>query len=591
MTGTTMQAQIIDWGAGRSALMLGALYPAHRSAEGLLWLRLESGSLRAFRLPLSACNAAAMESLAGQCELDPGGKVLVFSLESATVALHRVLANALYAAPASPIASTAAWTACARWLAWSAHAGAVVDATFATDVHALPDTNSALGAALLCWSQSLDAEVLRVLSGITGDRVYASCRNYTRLMLATPTLRRNRLQALERYPNQLAHVLISPHHGYDLHGGSAHAWRLHDQTLQTAVDEGGSLLEALAQSSQVDKSVFKAPALHASWPTLALSRANLLQVLQGMPPTARPVDGDLLVQAQPLWHWIGHHDLTDIDTLRAVGAGFLRKGIEPVLARLQQWADEGTFAWADLDDFVRQVDLWDDLHCVTGPNASLPRRALLRAWVCQRGLWDLHRASQRWHEELPGLLAKRRLDALQVAQTLQTPLRQARLEVPGGLWQAELLETAEALGAEGAEMKHCVASYWSECVEEGSRIFSVRTLTCPAPALPQDTPRVTAQYRLERLESGYDYVMAQVRGYRNRPPDAPAMAASRALCDALNTPEAADLRGVLGEEIQALLHRRQAVDRQHAAGYWGAEPLLDATSLAHLEQLMNGLQQ
>ena len=228
---------------------------------------------------------------------------------------------------------------------------------------------------------------------------------------------------------------------------------------------------------------------------------------------------------------------------------------------------------------------------MTGPNASLPRRALLRAWVCQRGLWDLHRASQRWHEELPGLLAKRRLDALQVAQTLQTPLRQARLEVPGGLWQAELLETAEALGAEGAEMKHCVASYWSECVEEGSRIFSVRTLTCPAPALPQDTPRVTAQYRLERLESGYDYVMAQVRGYRNRPPDAPAMAASRALCDALNTPEAADLRGVLGEEIQALLHRRQAVDRQHAAGYWGAEPLLDATSLAHLEQLMNGLQQ
>jgi len=42
-------------------------------------------------------------------------------------------------------------------------------------------------------------------------------------VLVTPTLRRNRRQALAHYPNQLAHVLLSPHHSYDLDGGSAHA--------------------------------------------------------------------------------------------------------------------------------------------------------------------------------------------------------------------------------------------------------------------------------------------------------------------------------------------------------------------------------
>lgn len=95
-----------------------------------------------------------------------------------------------------------AWMACARWLAWSDYAGEVMEAPFAAEVFAL-----------------------------ASDQVYSNCRNNTRLMLATHTLRRNRLQALQaltHYPNQLAHVMQSPHHGYDLHGTSARAWRHHE---------------------------------------------------------------------------------------------------------------------------------------------------------------------------------------------------------------------------------------------------------------------------------------------------------------------------------------------------------------------------
>ena len=126
-------------------------------------------------------------------------------------------------------------------------------------------------------------------------------------------------------------------------------------------------------------------------------------------------------------------------------------------------------------------------------------------------------------------------------------------------------------------MQHCVATYWGECVEEGSRIFSVRALACAS--------RVTAQYQLQRVQADYVYLLVQVRGYRNRPPEPAAMAAAGLLCDALNAPDAVAMRQALGCALQTLQQRRQAVDRQQADGYWGAEPLLDATSLAHLRQL------
>ncbi len=290
------------------------------------------------------------------------------------------------------------------------------------------------------------------------------------------------------------------------------------------MDAGGSLLAVLARSCQVDKSVFKAPALRENWPTLALSRAQ-----------------------------------------------------------------QGVFSWTDLDDFVGQVQLWEDRQ--SAPHARLPpQRSVLRAWLQQRGLWDLHKAAGRWHTALPDLLTKRRIDTLQMAHTLQAPLRQLYWALPGASWQAQLLETADALRLEGEEMKHCVATYWRECVEDGSRIFSVCNVASAVAATPQHklqhTPRVTVQYRLALEQTGYVYQLVQIRGYRNRLPDASAQAASNRLAEALNAPELAEVRNAMGREVQALQYQRQDLEREHAVGYWGAEALLDDTSLAHLAQLV-----
>lgn len=93
------------------------------------------------------------------------------------------------------------------------------------------------------------------------------------------------------------------------------------------------------------------------------------------------------------------------------------------------------------------------------------------------------------------------------------------------------------------------------------------------------------QYRLALEQAGYVYQLGQIRGYRNRLPDASAQAAAHWLGEALNAPELARVRNALGHQVQALQYRRQDMERQQTFGYWGAEALLDDTSLAHLEQL------
>ncbi len=78
---TTMQAHTIQWGASGTALLLCAARPGHPNAQGLLWLRLEGGAVRAFRLPVGACHGATLNALAEQCAQDADGKVLEFAQE------------------------------------------------------------------------------------------------------------------------------------------------------------------------------------------------------------------------------------------------------------------------------------------------------------------------------------------------------------------------------------------------------------------------------------------------------------------------------------------------------------------------------
>ncbi|MBK7005747.1 MAG: hypothetical protein IPH37_11885 [Burkholderiales bacterium] len=78
-----MQAHTIQWGASGTALLLCATNPAHHNAQGLVWLQLEDGAVRAFRLPVGACHGAALNALAEQCAQDADGKVLEFALKPA----------------------------------------------------------------------------------------------------------------------------------------------------------------------------------------------------------------------------------------------------------------------------------------------------------------------------------------------------------------------------------------------------------------------------------------------------------------------------------------------------------------------------
>ena len=388
------------------------------------------------------------------------------------------------------------------------------------------------------FAEGLDQAVLGLLAGLNRHRLWDSLRNYNRLAALDPVLRERRLQALNRFPLLVAPIVLSAHRQMDVAGGKRHAWRQHDGVVIDAIDRGRDLTGALAQHYGISKGLVRAPICAQMWGNTALSHRRLLRLLDGIPAHRRPRHPAEFEPAMPLFIAINllADDAADLGRL---GSTALRAGLESVATDLEaRFAPLGP-AFADVVDFMRAAtDRARQVHrCPRG----LTTHRLALAWIETRGLRSLLAASRRWHArpwDQP--------DPDPQEQPLAAILGEHR---EGEAHGQELCEAAD-LVREGETMHHCVAQYWAECRDRGTRIF----------ALEIGTERATAEYRFALSDARFSF--AQLRGPYNAEASPLMMAFAHAILAELNalarTPARTELALWLGTGTAG----RYAVPRQ-----------------------------
>lgn len=471
-----------------------------------LWLHLEDGRVLAFYLPVGAgADDRAIAELVTAVAMDHRGTLL-------EVRLGEGIAIPLYAAPAVALP-------------------------------ALPWGDPRHGAARR-FAEGLDQEILSLLADLNRHRHWDSLRNYNRLAALDPVLRERRLQALSRFPLLAAPILLSAHRDLDFAGGKRHAWRDHDGAILDAIDQGRDLAGALARHYGISKGLVRAPICAMMWGETALAHRRLLQLLEGIPAHRRPRHPDEFAQALPIFITLNllADDHTDLGRL---GRTAFRAGLAAVCAPLQaQFAPLGP-AFADCSDFIRAAA---DRAAQIGPYPrGLTEHRFELAWIEARGLRSLLAASRRWHEPA--------WEAPVPDQNPEPDLRdQARLvtilgDYREGEAQGRELNTAAALAREGETMHHCVAQYWAQCRDRGTRIF----------ALEVGTERGTAEYRFALAE--VRFALAQVRGPCNAEASPALMVCARSILAALNALGRAPLRGELALSLRAQQPERRTARR------------------------------
>lgn len=443
-----------------------------------LWLVLGNGRVAALLLdPATAISTSLVEQLAQAAGEDEKGELLEIPLPG------RKRATCLHAAPVAPP-----------------------------------------GAGCL---DALDGDILNLLRSLNGIRVFDTVRNYNRLIVLDPERRRNRMQAIARYPAILSHVFLTPHQAYDLVGGSRHRWRMHDDELIAAVDSGRSLLPLLAERSGVSKGVFRAPAFQDNWPSLGLARPQVLHVIDGIPAHRRPTTTDELAQALPVFEWLNRQRIHSPHLLKRVGEEFFRAGIAAAMERFRR--QHGEEALADTGDFMRAMVAFlkrqgETLALPAATREDGSSNPWLAAWLLHYGLWPLLAASKRWHD---GLRQQRHWRAAD-RERLPVVLGNCRV----GDWNVVELNDARALEDEGLRMRHCVATRWPDCARGGARIFAMTR------AVAGNGERATAQFDLAVTRKGrLRYELHELRGPANAVVAADARAAARKIESLLNAPE------------------------------------------------------
>lgn len=474
----------------RSRLWLRGDWLGQPNEQVLLWLHLDDGRVLAFGLPAGAFeDDKAIDELVGQVAEDHRGTLLEVHLGDDS-------AIPLYAAPAAPLPG----------LPWGD-----------------PRHRAARDFAV-----ELDQDVLNLLAGLNRHRQWDSLRNYNRLAALAPELRERRLQAVMRFPVLAAPVLLSAHHRLNLSGGKRYAWRDHDDAVLDAIDRGRDLAGALARHYDISKGLVRAPICAVMWGNTALSHRRLLRLLDGIPAHRRPRDPAEFEQAMPLF--IAVNLLADDDTdLGRLGGTAFREGLEAVCAPLQARFEPLGPAFADCQDFIRAAaDRVEQVHPC--PRRLTPRRLQL-AWIETRGFRSLLAASRRWHGrewDQPGPDPR---DRTRVAAILGEHRE-------GEAHGRELCEAADMVH-EGETMHHCVAQYWDECRDRGTRIF----------ALVIGDERATAEYRFALSEARFS--LGQLRGPHNAEASRPMMAFARSVQDELNALERTLARAELALSLDA----------------------------------------
>jgi hypothetical protein len=474
----------------RARLWLRAAWLGQHNEDAFLWLHLRDGRVLAFRLPGDAFgDDQTIGALVAQVSDDLRGTLL-------EVPLAQGVAVPLYAAPAAPIPV----------LPWG------------------DPTQTAARA----FAEGLDQQVLTLLAGLNRHRVWDSLRNYNRVAALAPEIRERRLQALTRFPVLVAPVLLSAHQRLDLAGGKRHAWRDHSDQVIAAVEQGRDLIGALGRHYGISRGLVRSPVCATIWGGTALSHRRLLRLLDGIPAHRRPHSPDAFEPALPLL--IGINLLADdrFDLAR-LGHSAFRAGFEAVCEPLHARYPALGPALADCQDFAQAAADWaPGLHPCGRPVSA---KRLQLAWIETRGFASLLAASLRWHEHpadppppLPG-------DRTRVTAILGE-------HRDGDAWGRELC-TAAALAEEGAAMRHCVAQYWDQCRDQGTRIF----------ALGLGPRRATAEYRFGVDEARFS--LAQMRGPCNAEPGPKLAAFAGAIAAQLNALGLAPARAELALSLTA----------------------------------------
>lgn len=499
--------------AVRGRLWLTAHEVGEHDDEARLWLHLQDGRVLGFRLPAANFgNDKLIPTLVEAVRDDMRGMLLEIRNPACGYAIP------LYAAPAAPVPN----------LAWG----------------------HPRHQAARAFCSGLDQEVLALLARLDNHRFWSSARNYNRLAPLAPELRLRRMQAIDRFPVLVAPILLTAHHSAEAFGGKRHAWRNHDDAVIHAVDLGRDLAGALACRYGISRGMVRASVCGEMWGSTALSHERLLILLDGIPAHRRPRHAFELERVAPHMIWI-NREFADLADLARLGRAAFKNGWSEVWAECADRFVPLNNALADINDFLRAA--MEHAGRIAPGARGLRQTALALAWIEGRGLVSLLQASHRWHVFI-GKIAPHA-----PAETLRLPAVIGTFADAGG--QAAELTDPGALAREGEEMHHCVAQYWLDCVEDGTRIFSL-ALT--------NGERATAEYHLHRRRDADDpaFGLEQLRGPCNADTSPEMASFARSIEARLNAPEAKSGRALIARSLLAGArgrdHRAVAVGRPPA---------------------------
>ena len=375
-----------------------ALECRDRDEQARLWLLLDDGRVLVFRLAGATPDDALLDALARSLADDARGDLLEVRLAAPVPATFLVL----YGAPASPV--------------------------FCVD-----QANPMFGAAL-AFHAGLDGTVLAALAGLVGANTFwASARNYNRL--AAHPRRRERLQALARFPFLVAPILLTRQRWPNLFDPKRYRWRAHDAAVVESIEAGRDLVGELAACYGISRRLVRSPLCAAPWvASTGLALADFLRFVDAIPPNRRPQsvdDVDVFGSHLPaLWGLFGRHVLA--------GAGAFRAGYVAVWQSLEQRFPALNESLVDAGDYLRVLVRW--LLAIHRRRIDPGRLAAL--WAGQRGLASLLQAAARWHafRQRRGSFADPNLPG-----TVPAILGEWR----EGAWQSRELATRESLARRG----------------------------------------------------------------------------------------------------------------------------------------------
>jgi len=260
-------------------------------------------------------------------------------------------------------------------------------------------------------------------------------------------------------------------------------------TIRMAIDGAGPLHDAVARAFGVPREVVRwlgSRELPGNWQLDDVRLGRLLAALSWLPPERRPCTpaqfGDLMQLCGELAAVFRfRNDRGDLRTRAwsALHGPCMRRWLaecgQPGWARDAMAGDRQGFAaqCADASDFLGA--LVDAVQCAQDANDEAALTLVVR-WAAGIGLRRLLAMSRCWHEQAfasHGARADERGDAdrLDVADwpaILSEPMRFDPITI------VELTSAAQ-LRAEGARMRHCVASYDRACHSGHGAIVSLRT--------------------------------------------------------------------------------------------------------------------